>query len=177
MADSSDKLPLESEEEEISRKEDAIDAMDDLEDEQPVESEKKGTSSEEDNTSGEEDADHAMVIDQPEEQPVESEKEETSGEEDTTSTLQSAASFKTEAMEIIKHGGITSSGMSSSEASKLLAAFLSLQQNERKAVLGLSHDDIAAEFLKIAKGNKEELKRREVKYATSPKRKRLCRRA
>jgi hypothetical protein len=98
---------------------------------------------------------------------------------DSHSTPQSASAESTqnnkmEAMEIIKQGGSTSSGLSSSEATNLLSAFLSLGQNERNTVLNLSHDDMVAEFQNIAKGNTRELKRREVHYTTSPKHKRLC---
>ena len=181
--DLADQQPVESGKEEPSAEEDRTSGEDDtvhamvidLPEEQPVESEKEDTSDEEDTTDAV-DLDLAgknTALTLADGHSALATFQITSS---TLPTIQSAASFKTEAMEIIKHGGITSSGMSSSEASKLLAAFLSLEQNERKAVLDLSHDDIVAEFQKIAKANKEELKRREVQYATSPKCKRLCQR-
>jgi hypothetical protein len=177
-AGKSDKLPLESEEEETSSQEDATAAMNiDLPDQQPVASEEEESPSGEHKTSGEEDSTDAAEND-----PPDNNKASTSTCSNLppvtsqTTSSPTTKSTKMEAMEIIKHGEITSSGMSSSEASNLLSAFLSLGQNERKAVLSLSHDDMVAEFENIAKASKAKLKHREVYYTTSPKRKRLCRR-
>lgn len=178
-ADVSDKLPLESEEEEeTSSKEDATDAINiDLPDQQSVDSKEEEPSSGEDETSGEEVTTNAADNDPPDNnKPSTSACSNFPPVTSQATSLPTTKSTKMEAMEIIQHGALTSSGMSSSEASHLLSAFLSLGQNERKAVLSLSHDDMVEEFQKIAKARKEKLKRREVHYTTSPKRKRLCRR-
>lgn len=86
---------------------------------------------------------------------------------------QIAIGLQLEAASIIKSGSLTMSGLASSEGCQILAAFLALSPDERKSALDISHDDLVAFFKKLAGSNKKSLKRSNVKYVLSPKRKRI----
>jgi hypothetical protein len=83
---------------------------------------------------------------------------------------QSLSDLRKEVSALLKPEAFTSSGFESSEASHILTAVCALSQEEREAILGFSHDELVANFKKLAK--KQLMKRKDVKHMLSPKHKR-----
>lgn len=78
--------------------------------------------------------------------------------------------FKVEASALLKPGSSTSSGLDSSEASRVLTAFLRLSDDQRAAYFGESDDELADAFSTQANGYMK--KNREAELMRSPKHKR-----
>lgn len=74
---------------------------------------------------------------------------------------------------LIKPDAYTSSGFESSEACCILTAYLGLLEDERKALLALSHEELVDGLKALVK--KKVMRSREVEHMRSPKHKRLRR--